>query len=104
MFFTKKQKKIDGILLGHIEQDDTQKMLKGLHTYPVGSHFGRETTSHKITKKGIIGQPYSRILTPLHENVNIVRNLLEELKTMQFLFKQLLWMLLFNNGVWTLLF
>jgi hypothetical protein len=42
----------DGVLLICIEHDDAEKVLKELHDGPVGGHFVRETTTHKILRVG----------------------------------------------------
>jgi hypothetical protein len=39
-----------GVLLRHLEQKDTDKVLKELHDGPVGGHFVGNTTSHKILR------------------------------------------------------
>ena len=42
----------DGVLLRCLDKDETEVILKELHSRPAGGHFGGETTAHKILRDG----------------------------------------------------
>ena len=42
----------DGVLLRCLDKDETEVILKELHSGPAGGHFGGETTVHKILRDG----------------------------------------------------
>ena len=42
----------DGVLLQCLDIDETEVILKELHSGPAGGHFGGETTAHKILRAG----------------------------------------------------
>ena len=42
----------DGVLLRCLDKDETDVILKELHSGPAGGHFGGETTAHKILRVG----------------------------------------------------
>ena len=42
----------DGVYLRCLDKDETEVILKELHSGPAGGHFGGETTTHKILRAG----------------------------------------------------
>jgi hypothetical protein len=42
----------DGVLLGCLEHEDAEKVLRELHDGPAGGHFVGDTTTHKILRDG----------------------------------------------------
>ena len=42
----------DRVLLRCLDKDETDVILKELHSGPAGGHFGGETTAHKIIRAG----------------------------------------------------
>ena len=46
------RKNYDGVFLRCLEQEDASKLVKELHDGPVGGHFFRGTTAHKILRAG----------------------------------------------------
>ena len=46
------RKNYDGVFLRCLEQEDAKKVVAELHDGPVGGHFSRDTTTHKILRDG----------------------------------------------------
>ena len=46
------RKNYDGVFIGCLEKDQTDDVLFQFHVGPVGGHFSRETTAHKIIREG----------------------------------------------------
>ena len=42
----------DGVYLRCLDKDETEVILKELHSGPLGGHFGGETTAQKILRAG----------------------------------------------------
>jgi hypothetical protein len=47
-------KKIDGVLLRCLEQEESEKVLVELHSGDAGGHFGGETTAHKVLRAWVL--------------------------------------------------
>ena len=46
------KKHADGLLLRCLEKEESNLVLTQLHDKPAGSHFGGDTTTHKILREG----------------------------------------------------
>ena len=46
------RKNYDGVLLRCLEKEDAKRVITELHDGPVGGHFSKDTTSHKILRDG----------------------------------------------------